>query len=142
MTRPRTAFTGALCALILATSLCAQTYPAKPVRVIVPFAAGGATDIQARVIMRELNEQLRQPFLVDNRVGASGMIGAEAVVRAAPDGYTLLLTTAALATNATLYKGTIKFDAVKDLAITILHAEISPGNNRSLDFRHHAPPVT
>jgi len=116
MTRPRTAFTGALSALILSTSLCAQTYPAKPVRVIVPFAAGGATDIQARVIMRELNEQLRQPFLVDNRVGASGMIGAEAVVRAAPDGYTLLLTTAALATNATLYKGTIKFDAVKDLA--------------------------
>ena len=107
-----------LCALWLAFSapLLAQDYPAKPVRVVVPFAPGGGTDVQARVLFRELNEQFRQPFIVDNRPGASGLIGAEAVVNAPADGYTILFTTATLASNATLYKGTIKFDPVKDTA--------------------------
>jgi tripartite-type tricarboxylate transporter receptor subunit TctC len=102
--------------LALPTHLSAQSYPVKPVRVIVPFAAGGGTDIQARILFKELNEQFRQTFMVDNRPGASGMIGAEAVVNAPADGYTILFTTAALAVNATLSKGTSKFDPVKDLA--------------------------
>src|SRR6267143_1003815 len=107
---------GLFCALWLAFSALAQGYPGKPVRVVVPFAPGGGTDVQARVLFRELSEQLRQPFIVDNRPGASGLIGAEAVVNAPADGYTILFTTATLASNATLYKGTMKFDPVKDIA--------------------------
>ena len=80
---------------------------------------GGATDIQARVISKELGEQFGQSFVVDNRAGASGMIGAEAVVSSPADGYTILFTTAALAINATLSKSTLKFDPVKDLAPVI-----------------------
>ena len=106
-------------ALALPAPLSAQGYPNKSVRVVVPFAPGGATDIQARVISKELGEQFRQSFVVENRAGASGMIGAEAVVSSPADGYTILFTTAALAINATLSKSTIKFDPVKDLAPVI-----------------------
>ena len=106
-------------ALALPTLVSAQSYPHKSVRVIVPFAPGGATDIQARVLSKEIGEQFRQPFVVENRAGASGMIGAEAVVNSAADGYTILFTTAALAINATLSRSTIKFDPVKDLAPVI-----------------------
>ncbi|MBI3374876.1 MAG: tripartite tricarboxylate transporter substrate binding protein [Betaproteobacteria bacterium] len=98
----------------------AQGYPNKAVRVVVPFAPGGATDIQARVLSRELGEQFRQSFVVDNRPGASGMIGAEIVVNSAADGYTILFSTAALAINATLSRSAIKFDPLKDLAPVIL----------------------
>jgi len=106
----------AVAAFALPAHLWAQSYPVKPVRVIVPFAAGGGTDIQARVIFRELHEQFGQAFLVDNRPGASGLIGAEIAVNSPADGYTLLFTAAPLATNATLYKSTMKFDPVKNLA--------------------------
>ncbi len=106
-------------ALALPTLVSAQSYPYKSARVIVPFAPGGATDIQARVLSREVGEQFRQSFVVENRPGASGMIGAEAVVNSAADGYTILFTTAALAINATLSRSTIKFDPVKDLAPVI-----------------------
>ena len=99
--------------------LAAQGYPVKPVRVVVPLAPGGATDIQARVLSKVLSEQFGQPFIVDNRPGASGMIGAEAVAKSSPDGYTMLFTTAALAINATLARNSIKFDPVKDLAPVI-----------------------
>jgi len=102
------------------TTLAAQSYPVKPVRVVVPLAPGGATDIQARVLSKVLSEQFGQPFIVDNRPGASGMIGAEAVAKASPDGYTILFTTAALAINATLSKSSIKFDPLKDLAPVVL----------------------
>jgi tripartite-type tricarboxylate transporter receptor subunit TctC len=82
----------------------AQAYPARPVRVIVPFAAGGGVDIVARLIGQWLSEQLRQPFVIENRPGGGGNIGTEAVVRAPADGYTLLLVTAANAINTTLYE--------------------------------------
>jgi tripartite-type tricarboxylate transporter receptor subunit TctC len=107
---------GASWALAFPAHLSAQSYPVKPVRVVVPLAPGGATDIQARVLSKVLSEQFGQPFIVDNRPGASGMIGAEAVARSSPDGYTILFTTASLAINATLSKSTIKFDPAKDLA--------------------------
>jgi tripartite-type tricarboxylate transporter receptor subunit TctC len=106
-------------ALAFPTQLPAQSYPVKPVRVVVPFAPGGATDIQARVLSKVLSEQFGQPFIVDNRPGASGMIGAETVAKSSADGYTILFTTAALAINATLSKSTIRFDPVKDLAPVI-----------------------
>jgi tripartite-type tricarboxylate transporter receptor subunit TctC len=109
---------GALLAwgLLLATAAWGQPYPAKPVHVVIPFAPGGATDIQARVLFKEMGEQLRQPFVIENRPGAGGMIGAEAVARSAPDGYTALFTTASIAINATLARSNIKFDPLKDLA--------------------------
>ncbi len=97
----------------------AQSYPVKPVRVVVPFPPGGGTDVQARILFKELNEQLRQVFVVDNRPGAGGLIGADAVVNSPADGYTLLFTTATLAINATLYRSTLKFDPTKDLAPVI-----------------------
>jgi tripartite-type tricarboxylate transporter receptor subunit TctC len=104
-----------------APGLCAaQSYPGKAVRVVVPFPAGGGTDIQARVIFKELQEQLKQPIVIENRPGASGLIGADAVINAPADGYSLLFTTATIAINASLYAGRMKFDPAKDLVSVIL----------------------
>lgn len=82
-----------LCGLSLALPLAAQTWPSKPIRLIVPFPAGGATDILARALSQELGRKLGQSVVVDNKPGAGGTIGAQAGAQAAPDGYTLLLTT-------------------------------------------------
>jgi tripartite-type tricarboxylate transporter receptor subunit TctC len=82
----------------------AQAYPARPVRIVVPFAAGGSTDISARLIGQWLSERLRQQFVIENRPGAGSNIGTELVVNAPPDGYTLLLVGASSAINATLYE--------------------------------------
>src|ERR1700684_3267671 len=81
----------------------AQTYPARPVRIVVGFAAGGAPDILARLMGQWLSQRLGQPFVVENRTGAGGNIATEAVVQAPADGYTLLLTSVGNAVNATLY---------------------------------------
>lgn len=83
----------ALLATSLALAASGQTYPAKPVHLIVPFPAGGATDILSRALSNELGRKLGQPVIVDNKPGAGGTIGALAAAKAAPDGYTLLLTT-------------------------------------------------
>ena len=89
-------------------------YPDRPVRIVVPYAAGGPTDIAARLIAQELQKRLNQSFIVENRAGAGGNIGAEAVARAAPDGYTLLVIGAAHAINKTLYKQ-LSYDVIRDL---------------------------
>jgi tripartite-type tricarboxylate transporter receptor subunit TctC len=93
----------------------AQTYPTRPVRIVVGFPAGGGADITARLMGRWLSERLGQPFIVDNRPGAASNIGAEAVVRAAADGYTLFLVTSTNAYNATLYDK-INFNLIRDIA--------------------------
>ena len=80
-----------------------QVYPTRPVRIIVGFPAGGPGDIVTRLMGQWLSERLGQPFIVENRAGAAGNIGTEAVLRAPADGYTLLLTTVSNAVNATLY---------------------------------------
>jgi tripartite-type tricarboxylate transporter receptor subunit TctC len=93
----------------------AEDYPARPVRVIAGFGAGGGVDITARLIGQWLNEKLGQSFVVENRTGAGGNIGTEAVVTAAPDGYTLLLATVPNAVNASLYTN-LKFNFIRDIA--------------------------
>jgi tripartite-type tricarboxylate transporter receptor subunit TctC len=93
----------------------AQAYPTRPVRIIVPFAAAGAFDIMARLIGQWLSERLGQQFVVENRPGAGGNIGTEAVVRAPADGYTLLLVGPSSAINATLYDK-LNFDFIRDIA--------------------------
>ena len=102
--------------LILGGAACAQSWPEKPVRIIVPFPAGGGSEIQARVLGARFQEYTRQTFVVDVRAGASGLIGADLVVSSPPDGYTLLLTTATLSINTTLYGSRMKFSPVTDLA--------------------------
>jgi tripartite-type tricarboxylate transporter receptor subunit TctC len=93
----------------------AQTYPTRPVRWIVPFPAGGPSDILARLIGQALSERLGQPFVIENHPGASGNVGTQAVVRAAPDGHTLLFVAAPNAINATLY-GDLGFNFIRDIA--------------------------
>jgi len=102
--------------MMVAGAVQAQNWPVKPVRVIVPFGTGGGTDIQARLLAKNFYESMGQTFLVENRAGAGGIIGAELAVRSPADGYTILFTTASLAVNVTLYGSRVKFDAMKDLA--------------------------
>jgi tripartite-type tricarboxylate transporter receptor subunit TctC len=93
----------------------AQAYPTRPVRLIVPFPPGGAVDVTARLIGQWLSERLAQPFIIENRSGANSNIATEAVVKAPPDGYTLLVVGPANATNATLYDK-LNFNFIRDIA--------------------------
>src|ERR1700693_6485333 len=93
----------------------AQAYPSRPVRIVVGFPAGGGTDTTARLIGQWLSERLGQQFIIENRPGAGGNIGTEAVVRAPPDGYTLLLVLSNNAINQTLY-ARLNFNFIRDIA--------------------------
>ena len=107
------------CALLLAADAGAQAWPAKPIRMIVPFAPGGGTDIQARLFAAKLQPAFGQTVIVDNRPGAGGNIGAELVAKAPPDGYTMLFQSSSLAINQALYSK-LNYSAVRDLAPILL----------------------
>ena len=102
-------------ALVFAATTHAQTFPVKPIKIIVPFPAGGTVDFFARVISTKLSDALGQSVLVENRAGAGGNIAAEAVAKATPDGYTLLMGSEIIAINTSLYSK-LGYDPVKDLA--------------------------
>jgi tripartite-type tricarboxylate transporter receptor subunit TctC len=102
-------------ALAVSRIAWAQAYPSRPVRIIVPFAPAGSTDIVARLMGQWLSERLGQQFVIENRPGGGGNIGTEAVVRASPDGYTLLLVGGGNAINATLYDK-LNFNFIRDIA--------------------------
>jgi tripartite-type tricarboxylate transporter receptor subunit TctC len=106
---------------LLSGNVLAQSYPTKPVRIVVPYTPGGTVDIVARMIGERLTETLGRTFVIDNRAGASGNIGAELVAKASPDGYTLLMSSAApLAANPAFYPD-LRFQPLKDFApITLI----------------------
>ena len=103
-----------LAILVLAGPVVAQTWPARPVRLIVPFAPGGSNDIIARLVGQKLGERLGAQFIVDNRPGASGIVGTEAAAKSVPDGYTVLMMSLTLAVNPSLY-AKLPYDTEKDL---------------------------
>jgi len=114
-----------LVALALVVEIAWAQYPAKPLRIVVPFAPGGSTDIFARLLAERLAAPLGQPVMVENRAGAAGNIGAEAVARGTPDGYTLLMaTTGVMAINNALYRN-MTYDAAKDLEPVVFIASIT-----------------
>ena len=115
------------CGLVAALSVHAQAppaYPAKPVRVVVAFTAGGTTDILARAVAQKISEKLGQPFLIDNKPGGGGNIGTEFVVRAPADGYTLIVNSVGpMAVNQTLYKN-LPYDPLVDLVPVVQIADV------------------
>jgi tripartite-type tricarboxylate transporter receptor subunit TctC len=130
------------CAVLAAALLCwalpvaAQTYPAKPIRIVVPFPAGGIADVYARLIGMRVSESWGQPVVVENRTGAGGNIGADAVAKSAPDGYTLVMGNIGThAVNVSLF-AKLPFDPVRDFApialvleaegLLVLHPSVPP----------------
>jgi tripartite-type tricarboxylate transporter receptor subunit TctC len=102
----------------------AQTYPQKPVKVVVAFTAGGTTDILARTVAQQLSEKLKQPFVIDNKPGAGGNLGTEMVVRAAPDGYTLIVNSVGpIAVNPSLY-AKLPYNPLTDLVPMVQIADV------------------
>ena len=133
--------TAILCgALLSAASACAQDYPSKPVRVIVPFATGGGSDITARNMSQKLTGEFNQQFIIDNRPGAGGVVGLETLIKAPSDGYTIMISTSSWSTAAALSKPS--FDPVSDIAPVIeigynplvlsLHPSVPAKNPREL----------
>ena len=116
-------------ALIAGASVCtlhlqAQPYPARPLRMVVPFVAGGSTDIFARMVSQHLNEAWKQAVVIDNRAGAAGNIGTELVARATGDGYTLLMASPGFVINPSLHKRA-GFDPLKDFA-AVAYVSLTP----------------
>src|SRR5256884_3148401 len=111
-----TAVLAAVAFCALAGGAAAQGYPARPVRILVGFAAGGPTDVIARIVAQDMIGSLGQSFVVENRPGANAIIATEAVARAAPDGYTLLFSSLSLLVNAILMEGKVPYDPFTDFA--------------------------
>jgi tripartite-type tricarboxylate transporter receptor subunit TctC len=117
---------GMLFALAWAAGALAQPYPSKPVRIISPYAPGGSTDTVARLVAPKMSAALGQPVVVENRAGAAGAIGAEAVARAAPDGHTLLITSSAILSSVVFSSRNAPYDPIKDFT-PITAAVTQPG---------------
>jgi tripartite-type tricarboxylate transporter receptor subunit TctC len=113
----------AIVGLLLAASgvQAQQTYPTRPIRLIVPFPSGGQTDIVARMLAQKLTETFKQTVVVDNRPGGGGTIGTEIAVKTSPDGYSMIMVSASYATNASLYK--LSYDPVNDVVPIVLIGE-------------------
>jgi tripartite-type tricarboxylate transporter receptor subunit TctC len=115
----------AVAALVAAAHAAAQAWPAKPIRLVVPFPPGGAVDFYARVVQQPLSEVLGQTVVIDNKAGASGMVGAEAVAKSPPDGYTLLLgNIASLAINVGIYPK-MPYDPLKDFTPIVRTVDVN-----------------
>jgi tripartite-type tricarboxylate transporter receptor subunit TctC len=106
---------GLLASLLLASLAAAQTFPSKPVRIVVPFGAGGVADLTARTVAQKLGESLGQAVVIENKPGAGGVVAGDAVAKAEPDGHTLLLMSNGTAVSAGLFKS-LPFDTVRDFA--------------------------
>jgi tripartite-type tricarboxylate transporter receptor subunit TctC len=117
----RTARAAAIALLVASSSALAQPYPSKPIRIVVPFAPGGGTDILTRIMLPRLTESLKQQIIVDNRPGAGSQIGTDIVAKALPDGYTLLMVDTAFMTNPSLYSK-LPYNSEKDFAPVSLAA--------------------
>lgn len=112
------------CAICIAPAALAQTYPTKPVRAIVPWPPGGSTDFVARVVLQKVSETTGQPFVIDNRGGASGTIGADVVAKSAPDGYTIMIHTGTHLANQHLYSR-LPYDTLGDfIGVTALGKQV------------------
>jgi tripartite-type tricarboxylate transporter receptor subunit TctC len=142
----------ALAAAAIAPHALAQAFPNKPIKIIVPYSPGGTTDLVARLVAQKLTERLGQPVIVDNKPGANGMIGADAVAKAPPDGYTIgIASPGTHAANASLYKN-IAYDTVKDftpitLAVSapmllVAHPSLGVSNVKELIAAAKAKPGT
>jgi len=129
-------FLGALACAVFSAGAIAQPYPAKPIRIVVPYAPGGGVDIVARAVGQELTKRLNQQIVIDNRTGAGGNIGSDAVAKAAPDGYTLLMASPANTINSSLY-AKMPYNPSRDLAPVALIATVPAVllANRSLPVR-------
>src|SRR5258706_2302045 len=112
-------------AMLLAASAAAQAWPAKPIRLMVPFPPGGSTDIVARIVAQKLSERLGQPIVIENRSGAGGTLGTAVVAKAAPDGYTLAVASTSTHVVAPSVYSKLDYDPVKDFAPVSLVA-VSP----------------
>ena len=113
-----------IAALMCTTSVMAQTYPNKPITLVIPFAAGSGTDFVARTVAQKLSERLKQPVVVDNKAGASAQIAAQFVAKAAPDGYTLFMTTnTSHSANPWMFK-TLNYDPIKDFTPIVRVGEL------------------
>lgn len=113
--RSRAAAASMVFLFCIAGSIFAQTYPSKPVRVVIPWPPGGGNDIAGRIVMQKVSDATGQQFTIDNRGGAGGTIGSELVAKAAPDGYTVMVQSVTHVGNAHLYKK-LPYDALKDFA--------------------------
>ena len=113
----------ALAAISTLSGAAAQPYPSRPIRFIVPFPAGGSTDVAARLVGEYLSRSLGQQVVVENKTGANGNIGIETAAKSAPDGYTVLVTADAVVSNAHVYPGNV--DPIRDLA-PVIHLSRQP----------------
>ena len=113
-----------IAAVVCSSSAMAQTYPNKPITLVIPFAAGSGTDFVARTVAQKLSERLKQPVVVDNKAGASAQIAAQFVAKAAPDGYTLFMTTnTSHSANPWMFK-TLNYDPIKDFTPIVRVGEL------------------